>query len=151
MSGSQETTVKQRDSKARDKSCDGNACHIDEATPREVRNGVSSISCLPMFLLGAPTPIFTAINCLVFLSLCLRLFILPNLPVFHSDCSSLYFSTLSTVDTIHLSPLSLSISSLKLSKLFSLYVLNSRLFPVKGNEARTKHGLFKTCLCSTNI
>lgn len=37
MTGSRETTVKERDGGARDKSCDGNACHIDEAMPREVR------------------------------------------------------------------------------------------------------------------
>lgn len=39
MSGSRETTVKERDGGACDKSCNGNACHIDEATPREVGNG----------------------------------------------------------------------------------------------------------------
>ncbi len=69
MTGSRETTVKERDGRARDKSCDGNACHIDEATPREVGNGVSSTSCLPVSLLGALTPISTAIICLVFLCL----------------------------------------------------------------------------------
>lgn len=36
MTGSGETTVKETDDGARDKSCDGNACHIDEAMPREV-------------------------------------------------------------------------------------------------------------------
>lgn len=42
MTGRRETIAKERDSKTRHKSCDGNACHIDEAMPREVGNGVSS-------------------------------------------------------------------------------------------------------------
>lgn len=42
MTGRRETTAKERDSKTRHKSCDGSACHIDEAMLREVGNGVSS-------------------------------------------------------------------------------------------------------------
>lgn len=120
MTGSRETTVKERDDGSRDKSCDGNACHIDEATPREVGNGVSSTSCLPVSLLRALTPISTAIICLVFLCLCIHLFFSSNLPLLHCDYSSLYVSALSTMDTIHLSALSLSLSSLILSKLFTV-------------------------------
>lgn len=48
VTASKDTTVKRRDGEARDKSRDGNACHIDEATPGEVGNGVSSASRLPV-------------------------------------------------------------------------------------------------------
>lgn len=81
MSGSRETTVKERDGGATDKSCDGNACHIDEATPREVGNGVSTTSRLPVSMLRALTPIFTAIICLVFLCLCICLLPLQSASV----------------------------------------------------------------------
>lgn len=80
MTGSGETTVRGRDGGARDKSCDGNACHIDEATAGEVGNRVSSTSCLPVPALRALTPIFTAIVFLVFL--CISLLFPSNLPVF---------------------------------------------------------------------
>ncbi|KAM3613709.1 uncharacterized protein V6R79_003939 [Siganus canaliculatus] len=38
VTGRRETTVKGKDGGARDKSFDGNACHIDEATAREAGN-----------------------------------------------------------------------------------------------------------------
>ncbi|CAB1446858.1 unnamed protein product [Pleuronectes platessa] len=40
MTGAGETTVAGRDGGASDKSRDGNACHIDEATPRGDGNGL---------------------------------------------------------------------------------------------------------------
>lgn len=97
MTGRRETTVKEWDVETRHKSRDGNACHIDEATPREVGNGVSSASCLPVSLLRALTPIFTAFICLVFLCLCIHLFFSSNLPLLHCLYSALYFSTLYTM------------------------------------------------------
>lgn len=135
MTGRRETTVKEWDVETRHKSRDGNACHIDEATAREVGNGVSSASCLPVSLLGALTPIFIAFFCLVFLCLCIHLFFSSNLPLLHC---SLYNGTLfichTCLSTYHLSfpPNSLQFTT--------------KLFLVKG----MKPGPFKACLCYIN-
>lgn len=62
MTGTRETTMKERDGGARDKSCDGNTCHINDSMPREVGNGVSSTSCLPVLQLGAPSPVIFGLS-----------------------------------------------------------------------------------------
>lgn len=136
ITGSGETAARETDGGAGDESCDGNACHIDEATPREVGNGVSSTSCLPVSLLGALSPIFTAIICLfsVFffslpiICLCLAVTIHPSTSPFFIQWN-----------TIHVSPLSESLSSTSLSKLFTIphHAPDSALtFSCKGNETR---------------
>lgn len=95
LTGSIETTVKGKNGRATDKSCNGNACHIDQATPREVGNGVIPACCLPVSSLGALTLIFTAIH--FFLEapcLFLHLFIPCCLPLFHPDPSEGKFSNI---------------------------------------------------------
>lgn len=89
MTGRRETAVKERHVETRHKSCDGNSCHIDVAAAREVGNGVSSASCLPVSVLGALTPIFTAFSVSAFvfsfalICLCFTVTILPfTLPLF---------------------------------------------------------------------
>lgn len=91
IAGCREATVTGSDDEARDESRDGNACHIDEASQREVRNEISYFllpvsRCLSWGLWGQ---FFTAIIYLVFFSLFSRLFSLSNLPVFLLDYSFL--------------------------------------------------------------
>ncbi|MEQ2286404.1 hypothetical protein AMECASPLE_002169 [Ameca splendens] len=69
MTGSTEAAGKEKNGRPRHKSSNGNACHIDEATAKEVGNRLSSSCCLQVSKLRASTPIFTAIVCLVSLSL----------------------------------------------------------------------------------
>lgn len=111
MTGSRETTMKGRDGRARDESCDGNACHINESTPKEVGNGVSSTSCLLVSQLQALTSIFTALVCLFFLYLCAGLFFFNNIPPINLRLSF----------PLHLCliPVFVTLSSLSVFKLFA--------------------------------
>lgn len=114
MTGRRETAAKERHVETRHKSCDGNSCHIDEAAAPEVGNGVSSASCLPVSLLGALTPFFTAFSVAAFvfsfplICLCFTVTILP-------------FTLLLFIqwDAIHLPHLSKPISFLIRAKLSS--------------------------------
>lgn len=130
MTGSRETTMKGRDGRARDKSCDGNACHINEPMPKEVGNRVSSTSCLLVSQLETLNFSFHYSH-LFSLSPSLRWsFLFSIIALFNFDYSSLYFY-------FPLSLLSVSSNTLQFS--------TSGLWPFsKGNG--TKQGLFKACL-----
>lgn len=137
IAGCRETTVTGSDDEARDESRDGNACHIDEASQREVRNEISYF-LLPVLAGGSDFQFFTAIIYLVFFSLFSRLFSLSNLPVFLLDYSFLCPS----FDSGHYSSLTPGCVSLVSYSFPTLY--NSQLCYNLFLAKEIKVGLFKS-------
>lgn len=117
--------------------------HVTSMRPRQEKLGTGSVPHpLPVSLLGALTPVFTTVICLVFLCLCIRLFFPSKRPLLLYSFYNGHYSSVT---------LSLFLSSLSLSKLFTThqYALD-KTFSRRGNEVRINQGPFKACLCYTD-
>lgn len=87
--------------------------HVTSMRPRQEKLGTGSVPHpLPVSLLGALTPVFTTVICLVFLCLCIRLFFPSKRPLLLYSFYNGHYSSVT---------LSLFLSSLSLSKLFTTH------------------------------